>query len=1251
MAVNLGDINFGLGADTRRLAAAKKAVIDFGRSVDRAAKATGDGAAEFARAFRRQEKAALSALQQILKFNQTLRSADAPAKFLNASKKAYAELTQELTSGRLSALEYQRAMVRFQATMGGLQRQFSSFTAEQQKQKQATDQAAQAMLRQERALFQASQAMKTFEQQAERLKVTQTTVDRLRLAFDMLEQEMKQGALSAQQFQSAMFKFRGVLGDANREVQKLRGTKIEKQINALQQAFMGLAQAAALTTGPLGGVAARITIFGHMVNSIGFAKAGFVAGALAMAAAVAKMSVAIIGAAKRLDTVRMQLATVSGSTSIAAREFEYLTNLSMRAGVSVASMATEYAKLEQAAKGTGLTLQQTRDIFEAVIFAGAKMRLNNEEISRTLKALQQMLSKGSIQMEELRNQLGDQLPGALQIMAKAMGKSTRELEEMTKKGILDPVEALPKFAQALKDAYNIDTTKRVENLVAAENRFGTALDLTLDKMDKALGLSNAWMQVLDGLSNAVLWIGDNLKLLADLAAVFAATMIGFLGGPFVGLITGAIFALIAFGDEIVVIQGRIGTLRDYAVVAWREIIDLFPQMRAEAQETDKVFSSMSMFTRQPEMTWMDTIVIQTAKLRQYFIRFVNQTIALFNGLATALQVPFSTFADFVQNIFIDIYNKVMETMAQLVNGVVDQINKLSTQFNQAAEKLGYTIRLPILENVSFERIGKISEGAGQTIAEAFLKGYNETLAERPVEKFLGQWADAADTEAQDRLNGLSEAMRFQREQARLAEEAWQSYVKGFGSGGNGSGTGGTDDFDKAADAIEDVTRKIQRLRAETDAMKQGPEVLVSISQNFDQLDAIDQVNDRLLKAKVNAAQAADLTSQFAEALKSHDLTEQVIKLDELNLEYERLQAQASAASPVMLQQIQQLQAIETQTESYRKGLEALGLETEEVRRKTDAYNQALVQMRTNSAAEAMAGATRELDVLNARIIALDDFTGQTMEFIDIQERIISSTQAYRDGLIAAGVSVDDANAKTKDYLQTLIAYEEKIYKLNNDTSFTKILYDSLATSVSGLGSTMLQAFTEGGNAAEAFQDVVIRVLGNILDKMLELWVMKPLLDSLFGPGTDPTAGPNRGLADTGGGFFSALMGFIGGIFSFGKGGAFTPGGRRYGRGGLTSGTTMFNGPAGPVIGGELGTEAIMPLKRTRGGRLGVTADLSGVAGGGVVFAPNITVNMQGSSTGKPQDDGQIIANELVKRMEPMVLQIIMKQQAPGGILA
>jgi len=84
------------------------------------------------------------------------------------------------------------------------------------------------------------------------------------------------------------------------------------------------------------------------------------------------------------------------------------------------------------------------------------------------------MSKGTIQAEELRGQLGEALPGAFGIMAKAVGVTEQELSKMMKAGELLASEVLPKFAKQLEITYGIENINRIETMTTAQNRLSNA---------------------------------------------------------------------------------------------------------------------------------------------------------------------------------------------------------------------------------------------------------------------------------------------------------------------------------------------------------------------------------------------------------------------------------------------------------------------------------------------------------------------------------------------------------------------------------------------------------------------------------------------------------------------------------------------------------------------------------------------------------------------------------------------------------
>lgn len=70
-------------------------------------------------------------------------------------------------------------------------------------------------------------------------------------------------------------------------------------------------------------------------------------------------------------------------------------------------------------------MQQQKDLFDAFAKASTVLHLSADESSRALMALEQMFSKGKIQAQELRLQLGQAIPGAAERFQQAVLKMTQ----------------------------------------------------------------------------------------------------------------------------------------------------------------------------------------------------------------------------------------------------------------------------------------------------------------------------------------------------------------------------------------------------------------------------------------------------------------------------------------------------------------------------------------------------------------------------------------------------------------------------------------------------------------------------------------------------------------------------------------------------------------------------------------------------------------------------------------------------------
>ncbi|GAB3783272.1 hypothetical protein GCM10028818_40910 [Spirosoma horti] len=215
---------------------------------------------------------------------------------------------------------------------------------------------------------------------------------------------------------------------------------------------------------------------GRSVGNYGAALKGIGSQALMASASLLGVSsafdaiVAGVGIIADMERLDAGLRAVSRDTDDFNRSQQFLINTSDELGVRYDGLVKSFKLLKAATKDTSLEGEATEHIFHAVAEAGARLQLSNEEVSGTLLALTQMISKGHIQAEELRQQLGERLPGAMKLMAAATGVSERELDKMMQKGQLLAVDVLPQFAKELDKIYGGDAQGKINTMTAGWNR-------------------------------------------------------------------------------------------------------------------------------------------------------------------------------------------------------------------------------------------------------------------------------------------------------------------------------------------------------------------------------------------------------------------------------------------------------------------------------------------------------------------------------------------------------------------------------------------------------------------------------------------------------------------------------------------------------------------------------------------------------------------------------------------------------------
>ena len=205
-------------------------------------------------------------------------------------------------------------------------------------------------------------------------------------------------------------------------------------------------------------------------NFTSFATLGFGTGT---ALGIYEVGKASIEAQIQLERLDKSFTAIYNSSSAARQQLEFVRQTSMELGQEFYSSAEAAKTFFAAGQGTSLS-GQLNQIYTGFSKAGAALALSADDMQGIFLALGQSMSKGKVQAEELRGQIGERLPGAFQIAAKAMGVSTAELDKLMADGKLLTDDLLPKMAQALDDRYGKAAESAADTVQAAINRMSTA---------------------------------------------------------------------------------------------------------------------------------------------------------------------------------------------------------------------------------------------------------------------------------------------------------------------------------------------------------------------------------------------------------------------------------------------------------------------------------------------------------------------------------------------------------------------------------------------------------------------------------------------------------------------------------------------------------------------------------------------------------------------------------------------------------
>nr|QNL31644.1 MAG: tape measure domain protein [Bacteriophage sp.] len=145
-----------------------------------------------------------------------------------------------------------------------------------------------------------------------------------------------------------------------------------------------------------------------------------------------------------IEAERLEMA-LSLTTDDAESALSRLKVQADKLGISFLSSAKNYQQFSASVINTPLEFQKDK-IFEGITLGLATRGASSQQQDRALLAITQIASKGRVSMEELNSQLGEAMPGALQIAARSMGLTSQEFIKLVESGSILAEDLLPKLA-------------------------------------------------------------------------------------------------------------------------------------------------------------------------------------------------------------------------------------------------------------------------------------------------------------------------------------------------------------------------------------------------------------------------------------------------------------------------------------------------------------------------------------------------------------------------------------------------------------------------------------------------------------------------------------------------------------------------------------------------------------------------------------------------------------------------------------
>jgi tape measure domain-containing protein len=236
----------------------------------------------------------------------------------------------------------------------------------------------------------------------------------------------------------------------------------------------------------------------------------------------------VVDTTTKFETLNNVINYTSGSTKEAAANHAFLSRIIKDYKLPVLETTEGFSQFSASVLGSALQGEKARKVYEGVSVASTAMHLSAQQSSSVFLALNQMMSKGKVQAQELTLQLGQALPGAMRLASNAMKMTTAQFMKEMEKGNIASADFLPKFADELSRQFSGAIPNAIQSLQARrtemENQFvGLKLDLGeafFPMIEKAVQYAKSFAE---SMKEVAKWAGQHYEQLRSIAIAITAT--------------------------------------------------------------------------------------------------------------------------------------------------------------------------------------------------------------------------------------------------------------------------------------------------------------------------------------------------------------------------------------------------------------------------------------------------------------------------------------------------------------------------------------------------------------------------------------------------------------------------------------------------------------------------------------------------------------------------------------------------------